>query len=474
MSALRDFGLLWRAALATRHARANAWLAGLALFCALAVGMLAWIATSDPVEVVINCLRGGYVVMAFGWVTYFVPGAIKLNTPSDAVLVPRMRRRLRQLTGLVWLSATALSALLALGSPLPAHILFLGVGFWLISMGLGASGHGIGKFMLFAFPMVLGLNRHIPREWLALLASWPGLAVATCTMLALGALTLDLIFPRGGDRHFQLRTAQKLATDRLSGEGQFAQVRVPRLGKWIYEAALLRDCARRNSSALLMHLLGAATHWTQRLVPMACLVAFVAGAMAILRNVASADTLEVIAGAAWIVAPSALFVQLFDVERRLMRLNFTRGEQSLVRLAPSMPRAGSVFNRYFARHLLLASLGEWAIGVIAILCVVALSGASASMLWMQACISCLALPLLAFPLRDHAHRSGTGGWWLALWWGVSVAFSFLVAACAAFMLGTGLIPAAAFASVVLAAASIAWRWRRLAGAPHAFPVGRLA
>jgi hypothetical protein len=33
---------------------------------------------------------------------------------------------------------------------------------------------------------------------------------------------------------------------------------------------------------------------------------------------------------------------------------------------------------------------------------------------------------------------------------------------------------AALASVPLAAAAVAWRWRRLAGAPHAFPVGRLA
>ena len=36
------------------------------------------------------------------------------------------------------------------------------------------------------------------------------------------------------------------------------------------------------------------------------------------------------------------------------------------------------------------------------------------------------------------------------------------------------LPVAALASVLIAAAAVAWRWQRVAGAPHAFPVGRFA
>jgi hypothetical protein len=214
-------------------------------------------------------------------------------------------------------------------------------------------------------------------------------------------------------------------------------------------------------------------HWTQRILPLVFFSGIAAGAL-VVRNLASADTLEAIAGGSWVFASSALFVQLFDYERRSMRLAFTRGEQSLAKLAPGIPGCPSVFNRRLAWRLLQASLVEWAVVSILVLGLVALAGTPAPILAMQACACVLTLPLLASNLRDHARSSGSGGWWLFLWLLVSLGVSFLAGAVVHRTLGLPLLQGAALASVPLAAVAVAWRWRRLAGAPHAFPVGRLA
>lgn len=474
MAALRDFGLLWRAALATRHQYANAALGGFALFCALSVGLLVQLKTGDPRASALNGIRAAFAVVVFGWMMYFVPGAIKLNTPAHAQLVPRMRRRLLQLALLAWAGAVGLSTLLALGTPVRAQFVFLGVGLWLIAFGLARSGHPAGKVVHFVVPASIILNKAIPPEWLALLAGGPGFAVATLLLLALGAYTLETMFPQGGERHYRLYAAQQLVGEQTSAEEHFRNPKPLRIATWLYQAVLRRDLARRDAGALLMHLPGPAVHWTQRLLPMVLAVAIAAGAMAVARRVVRADTLDVIAGGAWIAISWTLVTQLFDHERRLVRLSVTRGEQSLVRLAPALPGSASAFNRYLARRLLLAGLGEWAILSGAVLCMVALAGAPSAIVWMQACICCLTLPLLAAPLRDHAHVAGGAGWQMFVGLLASLALCFLAAASLRGVLGTPLLPGAALASVALAVAALAWRWRRLAGAPHAFPVGRLA
>jgi hypothetical protein len=56
----------------------------------------------------------------------------------------------------------------------------------------------------------------------------------------------------------------------------------------------------------------------------------------------------------------------------------------------------------------------------------------------------------------------------------AVAWSAGVAALAHKLADAPVMPAAALAGVVLALVVVAWRWRAAIGAPHAFPVGRLA
>lgn len=473
-AALRDYALLWRAALAKRHARANAVLCGLALLCACFVGLLVWLKTADPFAVGVNGMRAVFVVMGFAALMYYAPAAVRLNTPANAMLVPRMRRRLRQLTVLVWVAAAAGSALLTVGTSLPAHITFLCVGLWVVALGMAISGHALGTWIQGLLPLLFIFGTSMPREWLALLGSAPVFAVAGLLALALGAYTLDTMFPQGGERHFRLQAARRLAADQVTVAGLAKQARTGRLGLWVYRVALARDCARRNGGALLMHVLGPAVHWTERVLPLVLFSGLAAGALVVLLDLVSADTLAAIAGGSWVVALSALFVQLFNYERRSMRLAFTRGEQSLARLAPGMPGCAAVFNRRLAWRLLQASVLEWAVLSILMLGLVALTGAAAPILALLACASALTLPLLAANLRDHARSSGSGGWRLFVWMLAALGLSFLAGLVVHRPLGLSLLEGAALAAVPLTALAVAWRWNRLAGAPHAFPVGRLA
>ncbi|KQQ91825.1 hypothetical protein [Massilia sp. Leaf139] len=474
---LRDFAMLWRAGLTIRPGRVHLVLAGLTLLAMLVFGLLAWVKTSDPFEVLANCLRAAFAVPAIGYLGYFVPTAVRLNTPANAALVPRMRRRLIQLTALAWLVTAAVSALLAAGTTLPMRWPFLFVGFWLIAVGLIASGHRAGMVLLFGFPMLSVFNRAIPDAWLALLATTPGLVVATLLLLAVAAWTLETMFPPGGDRHFKLRAAQKRALERRTMGGQARQPGIQEMARSVYNVVLRRASARRDSGALMMHVLGPVAHPMQLAVQVPLILAGAAVVMFLLRHQANADILEAVAQGSWTGVSWAQLLLLFYQERRLARLDTTRGEQSLVKLAPALPGGAAAFNRLFNRRLLGAVMGEWIAISALMLGILVITGASADIFWRQLCFCCLSLPVLASALRDHARRSVSAissGVRLFLGLAASTAVSFAAAFVASRVLGTPLLPTAALVSVLLAVLATGWRWRALADAPHAFPVGRLA
>lgn len=470
---LRDYALLYRTALVKLSARNYAVLCCLALLFALFVGALAWMKTSDPFAVVANCLRVVFGMIALTGLVAFVPAAVQMNTPANAVLVPRLRRRLMASTVLVWLTAAAVGTLLAASSIVPVQIAFLGVGFWIIGYGLFSSGHPSGMAFLFLLPMSY-LSRAFPGDWEAWFGQAPVVVMASLLMLAFGAYTIKTMFPCGGDGHFRRRAAQALATNRMSGDEQVRQPQVSRFGLRVYRAALASDCARRDAGALLMHVLGPATHWTQRFLPMVVFVATAALVMAVARHFAPPGMLKSLTTGSWVVASSVLLVQVFDHQRRLKRLSRTGGEQNLVRLAPAMPGAAGRFNRRLAGRLLLAGLGEWVMVSAAVLSLLALIGAPWPIMAVSACFCVLTLPLSASSLRDHARRSVTGSWWPVVWLLVSLGLCLMAGTLMHRMAGTSTLLAAVLAAVVWTGVAVAWRWRRMAGAPHAFPVGRLA
>ena len=469
-----DYWLLWRMALSTRHPRASAIVLGLTGVATLVVALLVQLKNADPLLTASFALRIALGGMMMGWMLYFVPGAVKLNSPFTARLVPRLRRRLIELTALVWLVAIVSSALMAQGTKLSPALVFLGTGTWLAAYGLGQSGNRMGAWVQFAAWTCIVFNQHLPAGLVEQLKGGTGFAVAALLMLAFGALALQWMFLNGGERHYAAREAQILQAEKLTAAGQFKERRQHRIGASLYEWVLRRDSTARNSGRLLGHLLGARNHWVYRALAMGGILAGGVVAVGLLHAFGSLELQEMTANIGWAGAALLMLGALFDCERRNVRLKDTATEQALMRLVPPLPAGAPAFNRHLARTLLRVGLLEWAMLAATVLCLGLLSGASPADLGMQACLCCLTLPVVAANLRDHAHHAGLLGWRLLCGFVLSVCISFAVGAVAHTVFGLPVLAGAALASIVIAIALVANGFRRAETAPYAFPAGRLA
>ncbi len=473
-AALKDYWLLWRMALSTRHPRASAIVLGLTVLGTVLVGALAQMKEGDLVLTAGLMLRVALGGLMGGWMLYFVPGAVKLNSPFTACLVPRLRRRLIALTMLVWATAVGAATLMSLDTRLSPALVFLGTGTWLAAYGLGQSGHRVGAWVQFAAWMLIVFNKSLPPGLIDQVKGGTGLVVATLLMLAFGAFALQAMYMNGGERHYAAREAQKLQIERLTADGQFKERKQNNVGASIYARALRRDCEARDVGSLLGHLLGSSSHWLNRMLTLGIVGAVVAIALVAFRLFGSAETNEMITAIGWLFALPLLLMPLFGSELRNVRLKDTAAEQALIRLVPPMPAGAPDFNRKLAATLLRASLLEWGILAGAVLGLGAMTGASAANLFMQACLCCLTLPLVAANLRDHARRSGLLGWRLLCGFALSLGISFGLAVAAQRALGLPVTAGAALVSIAIAIALVVRGFRRADTAPYAFPAGRLA
>jgi len=470
---LRDYHVLWRMALSARHGYARAFLLSITALASLSVGALVYLKTSDAgtaIGLAVRIVAGG---LMSGYVMYFLAGAARLNTPLHARLVPRMRRRLIQLTAASWGAATGAAGLLAWGTPVSPAFILLGMGTWLASLGLARSGHRAGmvlQFMFFPVFALPGLGAFARQH----LAQGPGFAMAAVLLLALGVFALKTMFMDGGDRHYALRTAQKFQAERLTREGQFKARDPNPLAMRIYLAALRRNSAGHDGRKLLAHLFGAREHWTQQVLMLGGAALLSGVAVFALRQFGGETLRDMLAELAPTFASALFIASLFASERSNIRLMQTRGEQALLRLAPVMPTRAPLFNRRLARLLLTNAALGWCVLLAAALLVTLASGAPASALFRQACLACLMLPLIGTNLRRHAVDAGPLGLGPILCLFASCAASFGASALMARVFGTPLLMGAALTSVLIAAIVVPWRWKRSVEAPIAFPVGRLA
>lgn len=235
--ALRDYGLLWSTATASRDARAMWAFRLIALTLPLAVGLLAWTHTGSLAQTLGFALRVPVAVLLFAALTFYVPGAIRLNTPANARLVPRMRRRLAELTVLVWSLSTATAVLMAWDTPVPAATVGLATAAWLVGLGLSSAGYQIGSVIQIGLLFGIIWREHVP----AMQFGPAAMAGIVLLLLALAARTLELMFPNGGDRHWERRHAQARAIERTRPEGLMRQASSGlRFGRSLYIAALRR------------------------------------------------------------------------------------------------------------------------------------------------------------------------------------------------------------------------------------------
>lgn len=472
-AALRDYVLLWRMALSAQRRRMHVILLCVVVLLAAMVGFLVQVKEGDPMltlGVSVRIVLGG---MLAGMVVYFLLGAVKLNTPANARLVPRMRRRLLEAAAIAWAAATGLATLLACDTPVSPALVFLGTGSVTAIIALASTGHRAGLNAQFAvFPLVF-LVPKVATGLVQNVTHGLGLLTATLLMLAFSAFTLGTMFMNGGEQHHALRKRQELLVERLSPKGQFKATKPSPIIMRAYFAVLRRDCAGHDMRKLLPHLLGGREHWTYQALALAGVTALLAAALLAFRAYGGEATRAMLANGGWVFAFGLLLIPLFEHERRNIRLTETAGEQGLLRLAPRMPASAAVFNRSLARTTLANAVLGWCLQVAAAM-VLALAAGATAWLTTLLCLCCLTLPLIGTNLRQHARAAGLLGLAPALCLLLSAGASFTVGAWLRTTFDIPIMTGAAFASVLIAAVAVPWRWKRSVEAPIAFPVGRLA
>lgn len=463
---LGQYWLLWRAALGFTRAFSPRLLLLMAVLTTLvSSGVAATSGSSAAWLTWAMCTPAGFLL--FVWTMAYVPGALKLNTPANAQLVPAMRRRLIELTVLVWLLGIGLLA---------AGMLFTtetpGPGLWLaaaITLGTATGAAGVSVAWLIYLPVLAGLvlMKYLP-EWL--LAAVQGVTTSAPVLTALPllcAVATLAMFPQAGKRHWHMLSRQNGGAV-ASGMGK---EREP--GRLSWDSLLLqRAIAHGKPGALLMPALG-------RSMPAALANGLVLATLGIgtimylaHRGLLPAMT-DYFSQWSWITISGVLLVFVFQAGMAPAWLARTTGEQSLVRLAPAFPANAAAFNGLLARAQLRQSLTIWAMATGAALLLGVASGMDASALLQQLGVCCMTLPTLALALRDHACSRA---WPVFGMWAVAIGLSYtspLVGIGAYGLFGLPFWPSALAAAFALTGALLASRLQLMRAAPIAFPAGRL-
>jgi len=476
-AALRDYRIIWRTATAQeqgRTLRTMSLVAGAGGACVailFAGGALA--GNLDGIDV----LRFLVGIVAFWqllvWAFVFVPGSIRMNSPINATLLPRQRRRLIQITAGSWLFVT-LGLAFGIGAWAALPVVALG------TLGLALLGGGNRQAPGL---LVVGGNW----AWLSqvlLPQAWQGVMAGSAAMLVLGVLTLPAaawgmrwLYPAGGDAYLERRAAQ---LKRVSNFDQCGADKQPvpegmtgRGNRSLYLSALRGDLRRADPGAMLMHALGPTAHWTTWTGTIATML-LVGGAARIALASTYGTAVQTLLDNTAGVGPALLvLVVLFSTSQYGQQLRRTRGEQALLRLTPLVGDT-ALLNRRLAARMLRQALAIWAVLTVVVLAVVLLIGGSQAALLRQLAMSSLAGQVAMMGLLgDYA---GDGGWnlELALRAAALAAVQALAAVGVGALTGTTPWPWLVAIPLVVCGVLLCRDWRRMLAAPPAFPAGRMA
>jgi hypothetical protein len=467
-AAWRDYRALLAAGMLQREPRTvriGLWFIVLAAL----VAAVASFVSDHPWAVALHLIVGiPGAILTIIWLMVFVPSAALLNTPANARLVPRMHRRLVELMIAGWVVQTATIVIL-LGQWRAAPL----VASWLIGMTLSRGGLRIGAVLVLPGPMWGVVQRVLPPELLAFLTSTSGFVAEMLLLVVAGAWAVRAVLPNGGEGHIAQRARQTASIERFSFGRRREVAGAPVFARSIYPRLLARDCRHRRAGRLLMHVLGPAGHWSMSSGLLIGLLGLGVIAKILLASVATAEVREIVATQGWIL-PAVLGLMLgVGSEQFALRIGKTHAEQGLLRLAPLIgPAAG--LNRMLAAGLLRNALLNWAASSAVVMAITVLLGADGDIVAMQAALCCVSgLPSVASLLRDFARDDSTA-WFATLFWPLGgVIVCVPVALAGNLLLHLPLWPLAAVAAGAFAAALAGWRWRRMVGAPVAFPAGRL-
>lgn len=416
--------------------------------------------------------------LLFLWCGAFVKSAVQQNMPSNAVLVPGLRRHLMRLTVWLYLAATVLTGVLswALGGP-PGYGLLAG-GLFSIYV-LYAQRHPMLNFL----PSVViiasvSLSKH-PLDRLLAAADRVGEPVVTVAGLVLLALAgwhaVHALFPQGGDRHWAWYLCYRRQLARASG----AMLNMEPGGgvRWLawlrrpYNAALRADSRPgAGQGRQMMHALGTLGHDGGAIAYM--LVSLLAMCWVGSYLAVHADQAVVLVCSTMMQGMLMMSVVMYAAAVSSQAARFS-GEQSLYRLTPAAPAAAQ-FNRVLLGMLMFRCLRLWALSLAAIICIDAVVTGRVEVRGITVALGALMLPFAGLLLRDYASVPRQPNAMLTMAASVAVVAAYIALAVAD-QLHPGL-PLFLLSTVVMAASGVALRlrWQRLVAAPVAFPAGRLA
>jgi hypothetical protein len=477
-AALQDFRTIWRAAAAQREAQAVRTLAmalGAAAICATIFIVAGAVNGGLDVLEALRLLTGfAMLVMVLVWTFLFVPGSIRMNSPINAWLLPRQRRRLLQMTAAYWvLAAVGLAFGIGHWIVLPAAALGV-LGLALLSAG---NKHVVGL-------LVVGGNwpwlAHVvlPPAWADAATGPAGAVVLGILVVPTAAWALRWLYPAGGDAYLERRTDQmkRLARfDQCGDDKQPVPEGMAALGNLpFYFVALRCDLKRADPAAMLLHALGPVAHWSAWLGAILG-VAIMGGIARLVFMWSHAAELQPLVGWMTTVGPSLLAVTIaFSTAQYGQQMRRTQGEQALLRLTP---RAGdaALLNRRLAGRVLRQALGCWAALTVVVLGVSLLLGAGPDALLRQLGLCSLAGQVAMMGLLGD-YANGTGGWhlMLALRAAVLAAAQALAAVGLGWLTGTTAWPWLVLLPLTVCCVLLRLDWQRMLAAPPAFPAGRMA
>lgn len=466
MSAFTDYRLLWRAAFVQRQpSRTLPWsfvLAGLLSFLGSAAGYFH--------EGCLLSLRVGVavslIVLQFLWMVHLLPGFALMNTPANARLVPRMRKRMIQMTVAGWLVAFVAMLLLPVWKLAPL------VAMYMMSVSTGRSGNRT----VFAFAAILAcsyvLLKDISPDLLAFFKSVPGFVCLSLIAAIFGAWCVRVILPAGGDRHFAERKQRVETIESLESMVSKRADLAPKRVTSLYALALRQAIRSGRPRRLMLHAFGPSATETLTLPAWIFVVMVCLASHFMMQRLGRPGAFPLLGWIMYLTVMLTLQVGTCIGWRTMM--NSARSEQGLLRLAARSPSAGQ-WNRELGRALVRQVGLNAAFGALAAIVLVTVTGLDRDgTILVLSLASVLFMPSIAFMLLDYSREQNP-------WSLPHVLFAFAVAAIVVlahialqFRIGVASWLVLTGYSNAVGAIVAAVRWKKMLAAPVAFPTGRFA
>jgi hypothetical protein len=475
-TAFHDIRRIWRVTTVQRDERSMMVLGWLALVVAVlgefGAGLIVLKHQDSPLLLLrMPCgIAAGW--LGFVWMTLFVPASILLNSPANARLVPRQRRRLIQMAVVGWLLVTGgLTVAMGKWAAFPA------AGLSLIGFAMMRAGRNEATPLFIIGINWTSLSRHVlPPAVVEAVASDAGLLALAALLLLAGVWALRAMYPAAGDTHLARRGLQIKGANWFDRQGWANAGEGGRLSRWtnahVYRAMLKLALRRPRPGPMLMHALGPVAHWSAWIGAMAVMLLLSGGLRLLLgwRGEAAMRQFFDVAMGAGLGAMTIIIV--FSTAAFSQQIRKTAGEQTLLRLTPL---AGDVvlLNRRLAVELLKNALRNWAMLTALILLSTIVIGGGGEIVARQAALCVLAGQVaMVGLLGDFA---GDGGWNVprAVRAGLLAVIELLAALGLAKVSGISIWTWVAAIAIGVAAVLLVRSWRKMLAAPPAFPAGRM-